>query len=101
MRVCGVKRGKGNTTTRLTFTPGSDVFPVWSPDGKHIVFASTRHGGVRNLYWINTDGGTEAVRLTESSNQQLPFSFSPDGKRLMFTELSPQTHLDLWLLPLH
>jgi WD40 repeat protein len=88
--------------TRLTFTPGLDSWPVWSPDGKHIVFTSTRHGGLGNLYWMRADGAgaEEAIRLTESKNFQVPYSFSPDGKRLAFTELEPQTSYDLWTLPL-
>ena len=86
-------------TTRLTFT-GSDGIPAWSPDGKHIVFSSTREGGSDSLYWIRADGAGQAVRLTESKNSQFAFSFSPDGKRLAFVEIDPHTNLDLWTLPL-
>lgn len=32
-------------TTRLTFAPGADVLPVFSPDGTKIVWSSTRAGG--------------------------------------------------------
>jgi serine/threonine-protein kinase len=38
--------------------------------------------------------------LTESKNSQLPYSFSPDGKQLVFMEITPQTGYDLWTLPL-
>ncbi len=89
-----------DTMTRLTFTPGLDAWPVWSPDGKHIAFSSRRHGGAQNLYWMRADGAGEATRLTESNNVQLPSSFSPDGRRLAFVEVSAQTNYDLWTLPL-
>jgi len=88
-----------DTMTRLTFT-GSDGVPVWSPDGKHIAFSSTKGGGADNLYWMRADGAGEAVRLTEGKNSQYAFSFSPDGKRLVFAEIDPHTNVDLWTLPL-
>jgi len=37
------------TLTRLTFDPGVDAWPIWTPDGRRIVFASTRTG-VQNLF---------------------------------------------------
>jgi Tol biopolymer transport system component len=89
-----------DTFTRLTFNPSLDGYPVWSPDGRHIIFNSVRHGGVLNLYWMRADGAGEAIRLTESKTEQYPFSFSADGKRLAFMEVSPQTGFDLWTLPL-
>jgi Tol biopolymer transport system component len=30
--------------TRLTYAPGADVLPVFSPDGKRIMWTSTRDG---------------------------------------------------------
>lgn len=88
-----------DTITRLTFAR-YDSWPVWSTDGKHIAFSSTRDGGGPNLYWMRADGAGEAVRLTESKNPQLAYSVAPDGKRLAFYEVSPQTGPDLWTLPL-
>jgi WD40 repeat protein len=87
-----------DTITPRTFTQSFSGVPVWSPDGKHIAFASSRHGGPMNVYWMRSDGAGEVVRLTENVNEQLPFSFSPDGK-LAFNELNPQTGEDLWTLP--
>jgi len=84
----------------LTFTPGVDDFPVWAPDGKHMAFRSDRHGGEANIYWIRADGSGEAQRLTESKNQQIPTSFSPDGKGLAFDERGSETGWDIWTQPL-
>jgi eukaryotic-like serine/threonine-protein kinase len=102
-----VERGNANiwvyewerdTITRLTFTPGFDGLPVWSPDGKHIAFTS-RRAGMANLYWMRADGAGKTVRLTESKNIQSAWSFSPDGKRLAFQEADSRTNFDLWTLP--
>jgi Tol biopolymer transport system component len=109
MAVSVLEGGNGNvyeyewerdTMSRLTFTPGGNYYPVWSPDGKHIVFSSSSHGGRESLYWIRADGAGEAKRLTDSKSEQYAFSFSPDGKRLAFEENNPQTGFDLWTLPL-
>ena len=83
--------------TRLTFT-GTDGIPLYSPDGKHIVFS--RAAETDNLFWMRADNAGEAVRLTDSKNSQFAFSFSPDGKRLAYAEIDPHTNVDLWTLPL-
>jgi predicted Ser/Thr protein kinase len=88
-----------DTTSRLTFTPGVNNWPVWTPDGRGIVYRSAP-GGIGNLYWVRSDGAAAAVRLTESKNDQIPYSFSPDGKRLAFTERDDTTLNDIWTLPI-
>ena len=77
---------EGETLTRLTFDPAADTFPVWTPDGQRIVFASGRVGPSPNLFWKAADGTGQVERLTTSPNSQLPRSFSPDGKRLIFRD---------------
>jgi serine/threonine-protein kinase len=74
-----------DTTTRLTFQPGENRWPVWTPDGRYIVFRSLK-SGTRGLYWIRSDGSGEAIRLTDGQLGEYPYSFSPDGKRLAFTQ---------------
>jgi TolB protein len=89
-----------DTTSRLTFTRGENNFPVWTPDGRGIVYRSAPGGG-GNLYWVRSDGAAAAVRLTESNIDQIPYSFSPDGKRLVFYEQGGATQGDIWTLPIH
>jgi serine/threonine-protein kinase len=93
------------TLTRLTFDPSGDGWPIWTPDGRRVVFASSQAGGpglsaVTNLLWRAADGTGTVERLTTSPNPQLPHSFSPDGKSLLFQELNPKTNNDLMLLRL-
>ena len=74
-----------STLTRLTFDPGLDRYPVWTPDGRRIAFSSQR-AGAPNLFWQAADGTGAAERLTESANIQYASSISADGTQLVFEE---------------
>jgi serine/threonine-protein kinase len=98
------------TITQLTFDPGRDDYPVWTPDGKRIAFASDRaQPGVFNLYWVNADGTGDAGRLSDSPGHQVPSSWHPSGKFLAFNavanpaeaSVSPvRAQADLMILPM-
>ena len=87
------------TITRFTTHPAYDYRPVWSPDGKQIVFASNREGTM-NL-WVRDFPPTEPARsLQPSNNRQYPTDWSRDGRFVVYTELDPFSNRDLWALPL-
>lgn len=68
---------------RLTYNPGSDSGPRWSPDGRSILFRSKRGDGPAQLYRLPLDGG-EAVALTELPVAPRAPRWFPDGKRIAF-----------------
>ena len=72
----------GSNQTRLTNAPGFDVETAWSPDGKKIVFRSSRDGE-NQLYIMNPDG-TGQTRLTNNARSDIHPAFSPDGSRIVF-----------------
>ncbi len=72
----------GGEATRLTAHEGHDHRAVWSPDGRHIAFASDRYGNF-NVFLIPASGG-EARRLTFHSADERPFAFTPDGGHVVF-----------------
>jgi len=73
------------TLTRLTFDPGLNRGPVWTPDGRRVAFSTARDGG-ESIYWQAADGSGAAERLTQESGIQVPDSFSPDGTKLLFEQ---------------
>lgn len=79
--------------TRLTFGGGYGN-PLWSADGRYIVFRAARA-----IVWTRADGTGHSELLTESNNPQVPWSFTPDGKRLAFVEIDPATGADIWTVP--
>jgi hypothetical protein len=88
----------GSTTlSRRTFDPNGDTTPVWTADGKRIVFTSEQ-AGVRNLFWQADDGGS-AERLVESPNRHAATGVTPDG-RAIFTETAPTTREDVMAVTL-
>jgi serine/threonine-protein kinase len=88
------------TTLRLTSHPAQDSFPVWTPDGQRITFASGRDKAI-NIYWQSADETGEPQRLTESKNNQIPDSWHPSGKFLLFREINAQSNWDMMLLPMN
>ena len=86
-----------DTLMQITFTTQTNTIlsPVWTPDGKHIVFESQGTTSF-SLQWIRADGSGEAQLLLERKNESVPRSFSPDGRRLAFEDRST----DIWTLPL-
>jgi serine/threonine-protein kinase len=85
------------TTTRLTFA-GNAQSPVWTPDGRHLVFETVSPGFT--LSWVRSDGAGEVQRLLTSQKNVFPWSFSPDGHWLAYQQTDSETSLDLWMLPL-
>ncbi len=82
------------TLTRLTFDPGLDISPVWTPDSRRILFASTRAGPF-NLYWHAADGTGADERLMTSANNQYPTSVTPDGTHVLGFEIFPKAGQDI------
>lgn len=87
------------TLTRVTFDPAFDGYPVWTPDGRRLVFGSARAGQL-NLYMQAADGTGSVTRLTTSANGQHPTAITPDGTRVIVSELTLMRQRDLRLLTL-
>jgi Tol biopolymer transport system component len=73
---------KGGKAERLTFDNHFGGGPVWTPDGKYIVFSSQR-GGSKTLWKIRPGGTPESVLNSpgEDTNPEI----APDGVRLIYT----------------
>jgi Tol biopolymer transport system component len=88
------------TATRFTFDGLFDINPVWSQDGRWVLYGSDRSGG-RQIHRKRADGsgGEDAIgRVPNLFND--PNTVSPDGSVLVYRSLSGGTSEDLWLLPL-
>ncbi len=76
---------EGGQPTRVTWHPGGDVVQGWTPDGKHIVFASTRAtwapSGAPRFWTVPVGGGVEEAMPMPRAYQG---KISPDGRRIAY-----------------
>jgi dipeptidyl aminopeptidase/acylaminoacyl peptidase len=88
-------------TTRLTDDAADDFYPVWSPDGRHVAFSSSRRTGVMQI-WTRAASGVGGDTLLLGSPRALltPKDWAPDGRSLLYVRVDPETGADLWALPL-
>ncbi|MFZ0731380.1 MAG: protein kinase [Candidatus Sulfotelmatobacter sp.] len=81
-----------STFRRLTFDPGIDAVPVWSPDGGRIAFTSGR-GRSFDIYVKPADGSQpERLLMPTSGVDSLPLDWSRDGRNLLYL-----SEPDLWV----
>jgi serine/threonine protein kinase len=86
----------GNRSIRLTSNPATDRAPIWSPDGKKILFFRNPTGMF--LEAANGAGEEEQLVLPESAgNLSTPKDWSNDG-HLIYSRVDPKTKRDLWVL---
>jgi Tol biopolymer transport system component len=84
-----------NVASRMTFDPGVDSYPLWSPDGQRLVFTSGRNGRM-DVFEKASNGVTEEQPLISSGQDKVPQDWSPDGRVLLYTAQDSKTGSDLW-----
>ena len=74
---------RSGTRTAVTSGPGGNGYPVWSPNGRYVVFQSPSGG----ILWAPADAAHGPRPLTKGQGR--PTSFTSDGKRLAFFAAAP------------
>jgi len=77
----------GGNLRQLTDHPGYDAEATISPDGKTIVFTSTRDGDIE-IYAMDADG-SNVRRLTHEEGYDGGAFFSPDGSKIVYRAYHP------------
>jgi len=79
-----------NSIRRLTATEFNEYEPLWSPDGKHIVYRGTRRGLTdrettmedTHVWLMNADGGERREIGAVVDNRQGAPRWAPDGRAI-------------------
>ena len=103
----------GGAPTRLTNDSALDSNPVWTPDGRAIVYSS-KLNGIRQICMVRIDG-RQPVQLTVNDSNTSVLDVSADGSKVLYstdrdesdiwsvkldrskeTQLTSETALELW-----
>jgi len=84
-------------TTRFTADRTMSTQPVWSPDGRMILFT---HLGSSAILRKPANGIGDEEVVIQRPTTSLPYDWSRDGRWVLAREMSPDTKYDIWKLPL-
>jgi Tol biopolymer transport system component len=89
--VRDLKRG---VSSRFTFAADNTFAPLWSPDGRRIVYT------VGNDFFEKaTEGLSEEKPLLKSDEPKFACDWSRDGRYIAFSSQGKETGWDIWVLP--
>lgn len=73
--------------TRVTFDPGSENTPVWSPDGRRLAYTSVQSASDVRIEIREIESNAPPERIYSGSGGWVwPSSWSPDGRWLLFSQ---------------
>jgi len=88
-------------SSRFTSNGTINLDPVWSPDGRQIVFSKANNTGAFDLYSkpTNVDREEELVLATpQGTSASAASDWSSDGKYLLFETTDSKPNFDIWAL---
>ena len=90
----GIYERQADVLTRVSTIPG-DYVPLWSPGGR-VLMLGNRSG----LYSVRPDDASPPKAWSHGNTYEVPWSFTPDGKRLAYHRYGNATGFDLWTVPI-
>jgi Tol biopolymer transport system component len=85
--------------TRFTFDPGSERWPVWSPDGGKIAYITQQNNSTVLVARASNGAGSEELLLHSNFTKRVS-DWSRNGRFIAYLESTTQAGWDIWILPL-
>ena len=95
--VADLERG---ALTRISYADGEDETGAWSPDGRTVMWASSRSNLMRGIFRRPADGSGREELVWRLDKHCHVRDWSPDGKTLVIEILDPNTSGDIYRLDL-
>jgi Tol biopolymer transport system component len=87
------------TTTPLTSSPGLELYPAFSPDGRQVAFAWNGEGQNNFDIYVQLIGSGAPLRLTTNPAPDVSPAWSPDGRHIAFVRIPPTGAAEVLLVP--
>jgi len=81
---------------RLTFGQSPSIRPMWSADGKWVLYRSDIDGPA--IYRKASDGGGSVERVTPVVGDGSVHAVTPDSRTIIYAQISQNTARDLWMV---
>ncbi len=79
---------------------GNSNFPIWTPDGKYLIFSTDAQTPGPGIYWMRSDGVGTPQRLVEGAHL-VPTSFSAATSRLFYEAQAAGSKSGLYMMPMN
>jgi Tol biopolymer transport system component len=82
---------------KLTFTTKNEFFPLWSSDGKNVIYAAEGGGGLPDLFVKAASGAGDQQPVIAGRGAKFPTDWSRDGKYVLYHGSGATTGWDVYL----
>jgi serine/threonine-protein kinase len=95
-QLCMINRD-GTELVQLTDMAASNYYPVFTPDGSSVLFASNRAGPAFDFFILNFNE-REVFQITNNVGNVISPDFSPDGRFIVFANRVGDDPTSVWMV---